>query len=445
MATPPGADTETTFLSGVADQLKQIREDLGYPADAGGRGVTDPAVPRQNYMAHLNAQLQMEQDPDRPTDTGDPFGDYLEDVSYQIKEGARRLREQGRREWQGLTDVDGEIVCCIVNGLYQIIASQGGADDVDRVRRVAEDDIRKWVRLLRELLVASRETLTTGGAAAGQLNFQISLLQRDLTAIIMDGIEAGLASVLFMAHELVADLARDADEEVTSKIARTRCAPLMRIWASIYDYLFSGSQGIISRTRGMLRDVLVKQARKRRKQTLSVGIGGEIDAESRERYLRWIDDLINILDAILAAISVLSICRVPRADDPDQNEGEAFAQDFDTANPGPTRPTPYQPGDPERVPPYTSTEEPDQPVVPSGYGLVQTNDPDLGRISVLEPDGETEDYIYLTPTNVAALMTKAFDIEPSEALDIAGEQRCRDNIDDDTEEVLVNLGVLPSE
>ena len=433
-------------------QLMEVQRQLGLDNVDADRPLPNPMIERSSYMRRLQAQLRMDSRPSRTQPTGDPFGDYLSDVTYTIEEGARRMREQIETERAGVERLSGDVVCCIVNGLYLLIRRTSSVDkqDAGAARKVAEEDVRKWLLLLRDLLKSFRSTLDGQSVSVEGGGF-LSILKKDLTKILMEGIEASLISLLFSVHEVIARFAREIDQEVTSVIHETRCAPLMRIWGSIYDALFGGASSVVSRTRGYLRDVLVRQARNRREAVLNVGLGGELNAERRPRLSRRTCQLIDGRDALLSAVSVVDLCRIdpepPRPSPEDQeprgdNTGQSGGGDDDSGGRGPTSPgggrPPSRPaGEGDRPGGEGRTTRPDLDAP-----LTETQDPDLGRVGVLNLESDTEDYLYLTPTNTAKFMVHAFGVDPDEALSMVRDGNCQDRLSEETEEILQDMGLI---
>jgi hypothetical protein len=443
---PDDSPYSESALRDVGEQLREVRRVLGYPQDAGGRSLASPTLDRDTYMRRIRAQIRVDRAPDREDYGDDPFGNYLADVLHEIEEGADRLRNQAVGGRGGLLTGGSEVVCCVVQGLYEIAKKEDLGDDLQSVRAVAEDDVRKWVRLLRELLVAFRSVLQSSSASA-RLQLDLSILNMDPSALILEGVYAGIAAILFAVHELMADFARRVDDRVTEALASTNCAPLMRIWAAVYNLIFGAGAGLIGRTRTLLRDVILSQARKRRSKTLSVGVGGEISSERKARRISQINDLIEVLDAILAALSVFTICRIPREEGLQDSSGENSSDepgDDDSGRDGggsgnnPTEDDGGADNEDRAVSQVVPSERPNG-------SLTQTNDPDLGQISVLDPDPESEDLLYFTPTNIAKLLTTQFDISREQALDMAREQDCRNQLSEETESILREVGIINDE
>lgn len=431
-------------LRDVGEQLREVRRMLGYPQDAGGRSISSPTLDRDTYMRRLRKQAGISRAPDREEYGDDPFGNYLADVMSEIEQGADRLRRQARGEG-GFAYIGGtEAICCVLQGIYEIAKDENVDDDLQSARAVSEDEARKWVRLVRELLVAFREVLTSK-TAAGTLQLSLSLLNKDLTAIILEGVYAGVSAILFAVHELMADFTRQVDNKVTDALASTNCPPLMRMWSAIFNLVFGQAAGLIGRTRTMLRDVILDQARKRKDNApLTTEVGAEISSERKARRIAQINDLIEILDAILAAMSIFSICRIPDEsglpDNTEDNESSGGGGGEDDGprgdQPGRTRQTARTE---EQQPPTSSIGS--TTGLPSG-SLTETNDPDLGRVSVLDPDPESEDLLYFTPTNIAKLLTSQFNVSREEALDMAREQDCQNELSEQTESILRDVGLI---
>lgn len=430
-------------LRDVGEQLRDVRRLLGYPQDAGGRSLSSPTMDRNDYMRRVRKQAGISRAPDREDHGDDPFGNYLADVFNEIKEGAERLKTQAS-QGEGYPFVGGaDVICCVLQGIYEIARDEDLDDDLQSVRGVAEEDIRKWVRLVRELLVAFRSVLTSK-TAAGTLQLDLSILKKDLTAMILEGIYAGVTAILFAVHELMADFARQVDQDVTAALASTNCAPLMRMWSAIFNLIFGAGSGLIGRTRTMLRDVILSQSRKRSKSApLNAEFGREISSERKARRVAQLNDLIEILDAILASLSIFTLCRIPdesglNESDEEDADGSDGSGDEDES-------------DDRRDDDREDRDDDDRSgrdgsgsgssTRPSG-SLTEIDDPQLGRVSVLDPNADSDDLLYFTPTNIAKLLTSRFDISREEALDMAREQDCRSELSDQTETVLREVGLI---
>ena len=436
-------------LRQVAEGLRDVRKALGYPQDAGGRSRVSPRADKASYMRRLQASVRSPRAPTRRTPPGNnPFDNYLLDVTHEIKAGTSRLSERLKAEGEAARAVSGEVVCCVISGIYEVLRGRNQGDAVDRVREVAEGDVRDWVRLLREILVAFQSTLSTG-PLSGKLNVEIRMLKKDISAMLLESAEQSLSSLLFMVHELLADQARSLDGRMSDAIANTRCGPLMRIWGAIFDFIFGGASSIIARTRMFFRDKLVSSARERH-EVLHGQLGSRLD--SADYYLHIVTDLIEILDAILAALSIFSICRLS----PRGNVDEDIEDPTPRAEEGRGTATQDRRRPPRRRGSFTGEAElPNPELIPEGYGVVRRTDPVLGEVDVAVPDFRNEqerraestgaaaqNMLYLTPMNTALFMHEAFGTSVDQAVALATEQDCRNQLTDETEEVLRQLGLI---
>lgn len=448
------ADDPENGLNKIADQLREVRKHLGYPQDVGGQARISPNSSKEDYMRRLQSSVRSPRSPARHTTDGNPFDNYLLDVTEEIKQGADRLTRRLDDEREAAANVSGEVVCCIVSGIYEVLRATGGADDVDTARRATEEAVRDWLSLYREIL-HSLYVILEGGPLAGKMDAEVRILNIDVSALLMEIVEQALSALLFMVHELMADQARSLDGRMSRAIAKTRCAPLMRIWGAIFDFLFGGASSIIARTRLYFQDTVLKSARKRHEALdIEMVLGEEL--ERAEYYRDNVRDLIELMDALLAALSIFSICRLSPLGNIDEEDEEGREnrprQDEGRGTTNRTERPPRQRN--------TFTQQPEVRAeeIPDGYALVRRTDPVLGEIDVAIPDyrndeekraasagAAAEDMLYLTPMNTALFMHEAFGTPVDRAIALATEENCRDAVSERTEEVLQQLGILDNE
>lgn len=461
LAPPPNTETS---LTDTAQQLRQVSRVLDQRTDR-GRGLVDPSLPRSTYMRRLREQTTRTTDPDRDdpreSEGQTEFGAYLLDVLEEIETRTDRLTARAEEEYENLQGPNLEVVCCIINGIYRIIQEQGGEASQQAfrdVRAVSEDEVRDWIDLLLELLRAYRSTLSTrasGSVLDGSLSFSITLLNKDLSAIIGQALEASLSGMMYAAVGILSDFAERVDYKVRSAIEDTRCAPLMRIWSSIYSFIFGGAGGILGRSQKFLRDTLVRQARQRGSATAEFSIGGADSSAQRQRRAQRIDDLIAILQALRDVADIFDTCRVPeepRRDEEPREQIQDAVEDTLPDNPignDPPGDDPFRdnaPGDPSGP---SGGNSPSSPGGGSSTGPFsgneprRTEDPDVGPVRELR--ASREDLLYLTPTNIAKMLASEFGASPEEALDLARNQRCQDQISAETENALQQIGILDTE
>ena len=465
MAYRPGGASEEDVIRGAAQRLRDLRQHLGFPKDAGGRNIYDTGVPYNIYMRRLHNDLKLPRGGPIPNED-DSVSRALADFGDMIRDGAQDVRSSVEAEFRPDPGSAGDVVCCIVNALYEFAKRQDLADDIESAReyQVAyEGTVRDWVRLLREVLVSARQVMLRDGVSAGRFEVQLDILKVDITDILKEAAEAGIAGLLFAIVTQISQWAKDVDDEITSDIQSTRCLPLMRIWASVYDTLFHTIEGLIARVRSYFRSVFVRSAR--RTKSIRRGIGRDFDTEAKlNAYVRWTTDLIDILDAILAALSIFEICRVDRYVPSDEEGDQGRSDQPDRPGRDPVGDPAGDPVDNPRAPTETpSRSDPDRrdprennrgrsrgrgqgsqdeefPDA-SSYRTTTQYDPDLGRISVLDTEDADDGTLYFTPLNRAKLLIEAFDVPPGRALELADRENCAEAISDETADLLNEVGI----
>jgi len=402
--------------------------DLPPVSDTGGPAAIDRlSVSTPRFMESMVNQLPIPTHPDRaPRD--EPWSAYLEDTAHQIRSSANELRGVVKTSL-GRQATVGNVACCIVFAIYRLILNQSGREATyDAMRAVDEKRVVQWLRVFRDILINLRQT---GMGSMSLASFNLNLLAIDISGLIYRVSKSMLVGLVVAFMTWVEGRIAWIHNQLADDFESTRCEPLIRLWSSVLNWLYDKTHGLIGRLRGFVQDQLINMHRsiESATQNAPAAAGGEISLAGDNRRLGVVDDIILVLDAIIDAIDVFRICRLPP---PDSSEDRQERPRDDVGRrPGG--------GDGGRGGDRGQDSRPD----PSR--LNETLDPDLGRVSTLEVEGptsETQGRVFLTPTNVAKFLSQEFDIDSEEAQSLAAGQSCRDEISEETEQVLEEIGVF---
>jgi hypothetical protein len=404
-------------------------EETGGPAAIDRLSASTP-----QFMESMVNQLPVPEHPDRaPRD--EPFSAYLEDTAHQIRSAAGELRG-ALRSTLGREATVGNVACCVIFAIYRLILNEPSREATyDAMREVSEERVVEWVRVFRDLLINLRQVNLGSQPLA---SFQLNLLAIDVSGLIYRVAKSMLVGLAVAFMTWVETQIGRLNRLIADDLQSTRCEPIIRLWSAVLNWLYDKTHGLVGRLRGFVQDELIRMHRKIQSavQDVPSSAGGSVSLAGDNRRLGYVDDIILVLDAIIEAIDVFRLCRLPppseseedrdrrpRRDDPGRggDDGGGGGGDGDDGGSGRGRPDPTR--------------------------LTEQFDPDLGRVSTLdvpEPRGD-DGSVFLTPTNVAKFVARELDADPEEARRLAAGQTCRDEISEETEDILQQIGVLSSE
>lgn len=405
--------------------------DLPPVSETGGPAAIDRlSASTPGFMESLVNQLPVPEHPDRgPRE--EPFSSYLEDTAYQIRSAARELRGT-LQNTVSQEATPGNVACCILFAIYRLILNQQGREATyDAMRAVSEDRVVQWLRIFRDILINLRQ-VNMGSLSLA--SFNLNLLAIDVSGLIYRVSKSMLVGLAVAFMSWVESQIASLHQRLADDFQSTRCEPLIRLWSSVLNWLYDKTHGLVGRLRGFVQDQLINMHRKIQfvAQNVPAAAGGSVSLAGDVRRMGLVDDIILVLDALIDAVDVFRVCRLPPPRDGDGRTD---------------RPREDESG---RQPPRRGEEEGERgrDERPDPSRLNETYDPDLGRVSTLDvegPTGETQDQVFLTPTNVAKFLSREFDVDSEEAQSLAAGQSCRDEISEETEEILEEIGVFADE
>lgn len=409
--------------------------DLPPVSDTGGPAAIDRlSASTPAFMESMVNQLPVPEHPDRAA-RDEPWSSYLEDTARQIQNASRELRGTIQSTLDRQATV-GNVACCIIYAIYRLVLGQSGREATyEAMRQVSEDEVVDWLRVFRDLLINLRQ-MDTGNQALA--SFQLNLLAIDISGLIYRVSKTMLVGLVVAFMSWIEAQIASLHDRLADDLRETRCPPIIRLWSAVLNWLYDTTHGLMSRLRGFVQDELIRMHRKIQSamQNVPAAAGGSISLKGDNRRVAPIDDVILVLDALIDAIDVFRICRLPPPDSDDGGREERpRGGDGDGGRGGGG-----DDGDDGGRGGRRGQDRPD----PSR--LTESYDPDLGRVSTLDVSGpsgpDEEQQVFLTPPNVAKFLIQEFGLDREQAQSLAAGQSCRDEISEETEAILEEIGVF---
>lgn len=402
--------------------------DLPPVSETGGPAAIDRmSATTPEFMRSMLNQLPVPESPDRaPRD--EPFSAYLEDTARQIRRLGSELEDTVESTLRRQTRI-GNTACCIIFAIYRLILNRSGRETTyEAMRAVEEEKVLEWLRIFRDLLINLRQADMKGLSVA---SFQLNLLSIDISGLIYDIAKSMLVGLAMAFLSWVESQIASLHDMVADDLQSTRCEPLIRLWSAVLNWLYDQAHGLVGRLRGLVQDQLIKMHRKIQSMMKDApNAGGSVSLSGDSRQLGYIDDIILVLDALIAAIDVFQTCRLPPPEeDTGDDDGDGGDDDDDDRRRG-----------------DDDDDDDGGDDRPDSSDLTEQFDPDLGRVSTLDVDGPSgpggEEQVFLTPPNVAKFLVQEFDFDRQEAQSLAAGQSCRDEISQETEQILEEIGIF---
>lgn len=374
-----------------------------------------------------------------PKELSDPFADFIKQGADQITRSANGI---AARYFPELTAANANeyaaVMCCVVNSAYDLLGRDLSA--YETIRAVQRSDFVKWLRVLREMLVVVRDLSGTQSS-----EFDLGILKLDISATIQASLDQAIAGPLVAAMVSFEWATTKLGERVLQAIAKTKCLPLIEMWGAILQWLYSGRAGFMRTARGFISDVFARITRTLRLGNLAAGDDQASRIDSELKFdKRRIQMAIDVLDAILTASTLLTTCRLsdPRSTTP-------TTPGTDENGPGDDAPTLPAPDEPDTSPNIPGpggnggTGSTGQGPATTGTGATGGYIPTITPEGYVDPSNLPEgDYVYLTPENIEYVLLYSVGLTPDVAATVIGGRACRDSLTAETEQALVQLGIL---
>lgn len=368
-----------------------------------------------------------------------PFLAYLLDVGHLHAMAGREISSQIEREYKRARakDIPLELICCVVRGLYEVAVQRGAAGDIDSFRKVAEEDVTKWLLIIRSIL----ETINNDSIDAG-INFEFEIAKIDVSALIFESIEDLVALTLGIpALVFIEETISRINRTVMDAIGYAKCGPIIRLWNTVLKWLYGASSGVIGRIKGFVQDVLVRLHRKIGGPVTEGGSGeGRVGTASGPARWEFVEDMIVLINFLLNSLNLFRTCRLPydsdlpgggrggnrtgtgSGDDGDDDSGDdGGGGGGDDGGGGGRGRNQLRPG------------------------FEVADDPDLGEIQRQIEDSGGRSYLYFTPENIGKFASLMSSASAREARDMSRAGGCAEELSSDTQDFLRDLGVLPDE
>jgi hypothetical protein len=396
----------------------------------------------RKWMSSLNEEVFAS-----PKELADPFADFLKQGADEITRSARSIQARYLpRPSLSTADEWAAVACCIVNAAYEILGkerpeSQGRVYETLRI--VERSEYVKWLRLMREVLVVVRDLNGTH-----TLSFGLEVLAIDVSAQIQAALDRAITGPLVAAMVSFEWATTRLGEEVAQAIGKTRCLPLIEMWGTILQWLYSGRGGFMRNVRGFISTVYAHMTRNLRAGAAAAG--AQLDdglAANVQIDRKKIQAAIDVLDALLVSTTLVTTCRVSDPQDTPDSPDSPDRPDRPERPERPERPRrPTNPADnpggfPDGVP-EGGRFDPSRPGIDGPSRTRNPRDPSRtgGYVDPADlPDG---DYVYLTPANVEYVLVHQMNIPLDVAARVARGQTCRDSLTPETEAALTELGIL---